>query len=66
MNEYRQKLAEPYVRDQSVEDQLVKQAYDRTLTDVHACHILIKVGPDTAPADTLAAYKKITDIRKKS
>ncbi|HXB10454.1 MAG TPA: peptidylprolyl isomerase [Bacteroidia bacterium] len=65
MNEYRQKLAEPYMRDQSVEDQLVKQAYDRMLTDVHAAHILIKVGPDASPADTLVAYKKIVNLREK-
>jgi peptidyl-prolyl cis-trans isomerase SurA len=65
MNEYSQKLAEPYMRDQAVEDQLIKQAYDRTLTDVHASHILIKIGPDAAPADTLAAYKKIAGIRER-
>ena len=33
MNEYRQKLADPYMRDQTVEDQLVKEAYDRMQTD---------------------------------
>ncbi len=65
MNEYRGKLAEPYMRDQKVEEDLIKQAYDRMKTDVHAEHILIKVGPDASPADTLAAYKKIVEIREK-
>jgi len=65
MNEYRQKLAEPYMRDQAVEDQLIKQAYDRMQTDVRASHILIKVGPDASPQDTLVAYKKITSLREK-
>ncbi|HTB06698.1 MAG TPA: peptidylprolyl isomerase [Bacteroidia bacterium] len=63
MNEYRQKLADPYMRDQSVQDMLLKQAYDRMKTDVKASHILIKVSPDASPADTLIAYKKILSIR---
>lgn len=65
MAEYRGKLAEPYMRDQNVEDMLIKEAYDRMHTDVRASHILIKVGPDAAPEDTLAAYKKIMGIRSK-
>jgi peptidyl-prolyl cis-trans isomerase SurA len=65
MKEYRQKLAEPYMRDPDVEAMLVKQAYERMQTDVRASHILIKVGPDASPADTLAAYKKIMDLREK-
>ncbi len=64
MNEYRQKLAEPYMRDQTVEDQLVKEAFDRMQTDIKTSHILIKVAPDAAPADTLAAYNKIVKIRE--
>ncbi|MGP8216845.1 MAG: peptidylprolyl isomerase [Bacteroidia bacterium] len=63
MNEYRQKLADPYMRDQAVEDQLVKEAYDRMQTDIKVCHILIKVKPDASPADTLAAYNKILKVR---
>jgi peptidyl-prolyl cis-trans isomerase SurA len=65
MNEYRQKLADPYMRDQSVQDMLVKQAYDRMKTDVKASHILIKVGLDASAQDTLTAYKKIIAIREK-
>ena len=64
MNEYRQKLADPYMRDTAVENALVKQAYERMLTDVRSEHILIKVSPDAAPADTLAAYNKILKIRE--
>jgi peptidyl-prolyl cis-trans isomerase SurA len=65
MSEYRQKLAAPYMRDQDVENQLIKQAYDRMHADVRASHILIKIGPDASPEDTLAAYKKITNLREK-
>ncbi len=64
MNEYRQKLADPYMRDQAVEDQLVKEAYDRMQTDIKASHILIKLANDASPADTLAAYDKILKVRE--
>ena len=64
MNEYRQKLAEQYMRDQTVEDQLVKEAYDRLQTDVKVSHILIKVALDATPADTLAAYNKALKLRE--
>jgi peptidyl-prolyl cis-trans isomerase SurA len=63
MNEYRQKLADPYMRDQTVQDALVKEAYTRMQTDVKVSHILIKVGPDAAAADTLTEYNKIMKIR---
>src|ERR1700733_15995451 len=43
MNEYRQKLAEPYMRDTAVENQLVKEAYTRMQTAIKVSHILIKV-----------------------
>lgn len=65
MNEYRDKLAEPKMRDTMVENRLIKEAYERTKWDVKAEHILIKVTPDASPADTLAAYKKIKKIREK-
>jgi len=65
MKEYRQKLAEPYMRDPDVEAKLIKEAYSRMQTDIRASHILIKVGPDASPADTLVAYKKILDLREK-
>lgn len=65
MNEYRQKLAEPKMRDTAVENRLIKEAYERTKWDIRAEHILIKVSPDASPADTLAAYRKIMKIREK-
>ncbi len=63
MSQYRQKLADPFMHDKDMEDFLVKQAYDRMLTDVHAAHILLRVNPDDSPADTLRLYRKMEDIR---
>lgn len=62
---YRKQLAQPYFTDETVIDQLTKEAYERSLTDIRASHILIKCQADALPADTLAAWKKISDIRKK-
>ncbi len=65
MGQYRDKLAEPKMRDTSVENRLIKEAYERMQWDIHAEHILIKVAADALPADTLAAYRKIEKIREK-
>ncbi len=62
---YRDQLAEPYFVNEDVLDDLVKEAYDRMKTDIRASHILIKVNPDAMPEDTLVAYKKIMDARKR-
>lgn len=62
---YRKQLAQPYFTDESVIDQLTKEAYERSLYDIRASHILIRCAPDALPADTMAAWKKISDIRKK-
>ena len=62
---YRQQLAQPYLTEKSVTDQLVKEAYDRMQQEVSAAHILILVGPEADPKDTLAAFNKITQIRQR-
>jgi peptidyl-prolyl cis-trans isomerase SurA len=62
---YRAQLATPYLTDIALEDQMVKEAYERSLPEVNASHILIGC-PDVAnPKDTLAAYKKIMSIKKR-
>ncbi len=61
---YRQQLAQPYLTEKSVTDQLVHEAYDRMGQEVSAAHILVRVAPDAAPADTLAAYQKIMALRQ--
>ncbi|PIY13223.1 MAG: hypothetical protein COZ18_00310, partial [Flexibacter sp. CG_4_10_14_3_um_filter_32_15] len=45
---------------------LVKEAYSRLNESVRASHILIMVEQYANPEDTLAAYKKIQNIRKKA
>ena len=63
---YRQQLAKPYLTNDEVSEELVEEAYQRKLKDIRASHILINCDKNAAPADTLKAYKKIMDIRKKA
>jgi len=62
---YRKQLAQPYLTDKDVNDKLIQEAYDRMKWDIRASHILIKVGMNASPADTLKAYRKIMDLRKR-
>lgn len=62
---YRKQLAQPYFRDDKLEEKLIKEAYERKLEDIRARHILITVDKNAPPADTLAAYEKVMDIRNR-
>lgn len=59
---YKKQLMEPYLRDDSILNDLVKEAYDHSLIEVNASHILIKES-FKIPQDTLAAYNKIIEAR---
>lgn len=61
---YRTQLAKPYFVDESVNEALLQEAYDRMTKDIRASHILIMVDENAKPADTLAAYNKIMSIRQ--
>jgi peptidyl-prolyl cis-trans isomerase SurA len=61
---YRAQLAKPYFIDESVNEALLQEAYERKLKDIRASHILIMVDANATPEDTLAAYNKIVEIRE--
>jgi peptidyl-prolyl cis-trans isomerase SurA len=63
---YKNQLAEPYLTPKNVSEKLVKEAYSRLNESVRASHILIMVEQYANPEDTLAAYKKIQDVRRKA
>jgi len=63
---YKEQLALPYLTENSVTDQLVREAYERLKQEVNASHILITLDPDAAPQDTLAAYNRVMDLRKRA
>lgn len=62
---YRDQLAKPYFIDEEMNAQLLQEAYDRKTKDLRVSHILIRADKYAAPADTLIAYNKIADIRKR-
>ena len=61
---YRQQLAQPYLSEQAIIEELKKEAYERLKQDVRVSHILIKVEKDASPSDTLRAYKRAEELRK--
>ena len=63
LNGYRQELAKPYLTNVSFNEEMVQNAYYRTLHERKASHILIRVAPEASPADTLAAWNKLTELR---
>lgn len=62
---YRKQLALPYLVDAAKNEALVKEAYDRTKTEIRASHILIQLKANATPADTLAAYNRIMGLKKR-
>jgi len=61
---YRQELAKPYLTNVSFNEEMVKTAYHRSQFERKVSHLLIRVSPEASPADTIAAWNKISDLRK--
>lgn len=62
---YRKQLSTPYMIDSAKNDQLVREAYNRTLKERRASHILVKVDPNATPSDTLSAWNRIMGLKKR-
>ena len=62
---YRKQLAETYIYDKTITDRLMEEAYARMQKNLHVSHILIEVDIAANPKDSLEAYQKIMDIRKR-
>lgn len=61
---YRDQLAEPYLKDQDLSDQLLQEAYERMKEEVEVSHILIQIEGNNAK-DSLTAYNKAIEARQK-
>lgn len=59
LKKYKSDLASPFFTDDETLEELLQEAYKRSLEQVKASHILIMAKGN----DTLKAYKKITDIK---
>ena len=66
LKSYRSQLAKNYFNDTKITQELIEEGYNRLQKEVRASHILILVDENATAEDTLKAYKKIEDIRKKA
>lgn len=64
LESYKAELRKPYVASADQVDRLVKEAYERMKEEVRASHLLVNVGPDASPVDTLAAWNKAMAFRQ--
>lgn len=63
---YRKDLAAPYLIDSAMLKRIMSEAYERNRYALHAAHILVKVGPEAAPEDTLAAYNRAQELYRRA
>lgn len=62
---YRNQLAQSYLTDPDIKEKLLQKAYQRSLLEINASHILVSCPPNASPSDTLNAFKKASDIRER-
>lgn len=60
---YRTQLAQSYLTDSRKKEELLKRAYQRTLSEINAWHILISLPQNPRPEDTIIAWNKAMDVR---
>ncbi len=63
---YEDQLAKKYIYDKRVVSKLVEEAYDRSLEEINAEHILVLSNLNDSPNDTLKAYNKIKEAHVKA
>lgn len=66
LSTYRNQLAQNYLTDTQVTQALIQEAYNRSLKEIKASHILVMLDQNASPQDTLKAYQKIQSIRDKA
>ena len=59
---YKKQLEQKYLTDKNVTEALIQEAYNRTIEEVKAQHILVRTSSDQ---DTLAALEKLNVLRNR-
>jgi peptidyl-prolyl cis-trans isomerase SurA len=65
LNGYRNQLAQNYLTDNQTKEKLLQKAYQRSLNEIDAWHILVALPQEASPEDTLKAWQKAIDIRER-
>jgi peptidyl-prolyl cis-trans isomerase SurA len=60
---YKSQLASNYLTDSKVTDELINEAYNRSVKEIQASHILIRLDENPTPEDTLKAYNELIKLR---
>jgi peptidyl-prolyl cis-trans isomerase SurA len=63
IDSYRDQLAQPYLLEREVLEDIIRDLYEKQQEEVAASHILLMVDEHAAPADTMAAYQRLSAIR---
>jgi peptidyl-prolyl cis-trans isomerase SurA len=63
LDDYRQELARPMLLEREVLHDIVRDLYEKQREEIAASHVLLFVDPNAAPADTVAAYQRLSAIR---
>ena len=62
LNKYVKQLQNTYLTDRETEENLLKEAYERTKYELNVSHILIRIDEDNN--DTLDVYNKLNSLRE--
>jgi peptidyl-prolyl cis-trans isomerase SurA len=62
---YRDQLSKSYLQNRQLIDSLLQIIYFRTVNEVNASHIMIKLPANPSPEDTLTAFNRMMGIRKR-
>ncbi|MBN2666983.1 MAG: peptidylprolyl isomerase [Bacteroidales bacterium] len=65
LNGYRNQLAQTWLTDPDIREKTLRKAYQRYLEEINASHILVNCPQNASPDDTLKAYGKAIEIRKR-
>lgn len=65
LNTYRAELAAPYLMDSITMEQLLREAYERNKYILHASHILVRCKAHGSASDTMSAYLRIMELRRR-
>ncbi len=63
LEQYRLSMAPAYLTEKAVMEEAIRTLYNRRKEEINASHLLIRTAFNSKPEDTLAAYKKIMDIK---
>jgi peptidyl-prolyl cis-trans isomerase SurA len=60
---YKSQLASNYLTNSKVTDELIEEAYNRSVKEIQASHILFRLDENPTPEDTLKAYNELIKLR---